>query len=663
MDWSTDPIEDLMAGGDDDLGFFFQDGPGDIEPIMEISISNLLDQGESRNMNIEEPGENTAVLQKETASSVEVQASKAKLTEKLASQSSKPHFILNELAEDHDDSEEMEKIHKTRCNRQQIAEFQDLIKSSSSRREPVAFDQASLRQAVKAYALADLLLKIKAKFDDSTAVVQFGKQALTLAHECDKKIAVEVGKSKKKKVPLSQAEGHGYIRFHRPEDEYKTRLNQMTSYIGHICQKKGFAMLDGIMKRINVTLKLVVQEIDIESQRFSTEQEGRRLELLTKTGEGDFELFLEAVYFNGPLIESIVSYTVLNLMAPKLYSTLRKEINQKHLNETSEFMKVVKVYGKTKNFPEHLEGNTTLRSSSRALPANLREVLQRKEDKPQLDFSSLFGLNTLNLIEQLEDLFLRYARINSVRLEEILRRPDFFYFEDGIKQLVYGMYRLLLEYIQRLKTHEIHVVRYRKDADTFRSCLLLESKLTARMSDVVDIEYPEFEMVLFSEGVHALSLVFEEHLEKISMKGLLRLLKESEYPSLSVLKKDGRPRGSLQNRAYNELVPQGFITHKAGERQPKSYTNNIQENCIQQISSKNPDRVREDLDRKKFQPSVKQDERPTQKYQDVRGRVEPKKTWENPLPEHSIKKDSKQVETKQHSTQFKVSHTDSGNDS
>lgn len=582
MDWQPDPIDDLLNASSHDLDFFFDDRQQAVESELELSIQDAFEPADCSKMHMEaiDNQQVPARIEPEPALSV---LGQVELSQKVDSADEhRPKQILNELGQDQVSSEFLEKLHLKYCNRDEAASYEDLIRKSASRREAVAFDQASLVQAVKAYSLADMLLKISSQFDQSANVVHFGDTVLAVAHNSDKKIAVEIEKSKKKRVTLSQDESHGYIRFHRPESEYRNRLGQMTPYVVHMSQKKGLDLLVDVMKRIGVATKLEVVEVEIESQRFASEQEGRQLRLFTIAQDSAPELFAEALYFVRPTAEPVLAYAVVSLMAPRLYSALRKEISQKHLNETAEYLKTVKLYCQSQPAESQPSQQPMPAGGSRCSPSSLKEVLARKDDQGLASFGSLFGQSTLHLIEQLEELFSRHAKINSVRLEEILRRTDFFYFEAGIKQLVLGMYRLMLEYTQRLKTHELLVVRYRRDEETFQSCLLLESKVSGLRSAPVTIEYPEMEMLLFAEAVHALSLVFEQILDKVSMKGLLRLLKESEYPGSSVLKSESLQPKQAKSKSYAELVPAGFASHKPLD----AATQQLSANVHQKVSSK-----------------------------------------------------------------------------
>lgn len=479
----------------------------------------------------------------------------------------------------------VDSIYRNHNNRKESTLFEQLIVNTSSQRESIVFDERELAASTKANCLLETLRNIESSFGQIPNLKEMLRDVERVAYESDKRMAVEPAKCKKVRRTLSQEEVHGYIKFHQPIRDLRNRLSRSASNIGKLSQKKGATLLIEAFKYIGEKVEVIDTEVELQIPGFEEEREGKLIEVIDCKVEHKKKTMISAIYDKGTVLEIVVFNTILKILSERFFAAIKNEIATKQLNQGEAFLEKVKVYIPEEKKEVTLEQVNDQSDSSFDSNLRMEDILDRKDDQLLLNFENLWDIEMENLFEMVERLFVRFPKINSIRLEELLRRTDFYYYEEGTRQLVNASYRIMLNYLQSVKIAEIWILRIKEDEESFKTQLILESKVSGTKSPMKIIEYHDISMLMFAEGVVAMSMVFDHMLEKVSMKNLIRMLRKTgEQPLLEYKPANKKNYKPVNKKSYAEMVPPNLHQEEPTNSPKRSTKPNSENKIVNEIS-------------------------------------------------------------------------------
>jgi hypothetical protein len=470
----------------------------------------------------------------------------------------------------HRSQEGADNLYRNLNNRSEAVEFEERIKKTSGKKETIVFDEKILAVLTKSFGLLATLKEIGEKHDNSQLIKDLTSRTEAIVQDSERRMVVEPEKCKKQKLTLLPNEAHGYIRFHLSIKNLQNRLSRSASNVSRLSQKKGSTLFIEAFKNIGEKPEIEETEVELKVPGCLEEKEGKLVRIFDCKAERQRKLIIEAIYDKGPVSDLIFFNSLLKILSEKLYSAIKNEISVKHLNFTENFLQNIKIYNpdeeKEKKKAAALNTNDQSEHSVDS-KLNLEDILENEEEQLLLRFNDLYSIDLVSLYEMLERLFIKYPKINSIRLEELLRRADFFYYEPGVRQLVNGMYRIMLYYMQRVKIADLWILRTKQDDDSLQSLVMLERKSGVPNSEIKRIVYHDLSMLIYAEGITGMSLVFEHLLEKVSMKNLMRCLRKSgDQPVTEYKPANKKNYKHVNKKNYNEMVPPNFVD--GGNQQP-----------------------------------------------------------------------------------------------
>lgn len=440
---------------------------------------------------------------------------------------------------------DLERSFQEANDRREMHQFEELIKGSSGRKEPVQVDAKNLELKVKSGILWSSCKEVKAQFEkqewpELTELMGVFEDMYNSSSRVERS-GQEV--KKVRRVAMDADKRNGFLSVN---DDLKCVMEKITTdekKLNSVDWSKGMQAMKKLLAPLVVTSE--EEEVIIE---FGTKSQTAISVMVWVTDGGNKHILANGVV---PLEHhSTVYYLVLLRLFGEKTNELKRHINTSVLNQ------LVALEGLLKTEPEVTQRMQDKRGKASEGP-DILDVVYKKQDEALNDPVSLMNLKNNEILALTEKLMRRNPSVMQVNMLVIYQKMDLHLAMKGLKEILAGFYQLSKNFLERLEDFDMKIVRLKMGEEHYQTRIYVHSKLLKKneKKELITLDYYSLESLMFAERITLLFLIYKEGLGNYTVKTFLLFLSnqatKNELTHQPARKLDEHNNDTSSNKAHS----------------------------------------------------------------------------------------------------------------